>query len=182
MLIATKPKHRTHNNAAEKLNLEIRGRELDVVKRTKYLGVKVDISLDWKEHIKAISGKVSRATGFLKHARNILPKPSLKTLYSGLVEPHFRYCCYVWGCSGTTDINQLQKLQNRAARIVTNSNYDSPSGPLIGSLGWKTIRELVNEDSRSVVYKSLNGLAPHYMCNLFTRNSTRSANGQKCCP
>ena len=127
-------------------------RELDVAKKTEYLGVQVDNSLDWKaESIKAESSKVSRAIGFLKHARNILPMASLKTLYSGIVKPHFRYCCSVWGCCGTTDINQLQKLQNRAASIVTDSSYDSPSGPLIGSLGWKTIRELVNEESRSVV-------------------------------
>ena len=123
---------------------------------------------------------------------------SLKTLYSSIVEPHFRYCCSVWGCCGTTDINQLQKLQNRAARIITNSNFDAPSRPLIGSLGWKTIRELIDQDSRSMVYKSINGLAPQYMRNLFTRNSAcnsrslrntatdlrlpkkTSANGQKC--
>ena len=58
MLIATKPKHRTLNNAAEKLHLEIRGSELDVVNKTKYLGVHVDNSLDWKEHIKTVSTKV----------------------------------------------------------------------------------------------------------------------------
>ena len=157
MLIATKPKHRTLNDAAEKLNLEVRGRELDVVKKTKYLGVQVDNSLDWKEHLKAVSSKVSRAIGFLKHARNILPMASLKTLYSGIVEPHFPFSfssCSVWGCFGNTEINQLQKLQNRAARIVTNSSFDSPSRPLIVSLGWKTIRELVDEESRSMVYKS----------------------------
>ena len=167
MLIATKPKHRTLNNAAEKLNLEIRGRELDVVKKIKYLGVQVDNSLDWKEHIKAVSSKVSRAIGFLKHARNILPMASWKTLYSGIVEPHFRYCCSVWGCCGTTDINQLQKLQNRAARIVTNSIFDSPSGPLIRSLGWKTIRELVNEESRSVQISLSMGLL-HSTCAIFS--------------
>ena len=59
MLIATKPKHRTLNDATEKLNLEVRGRELDVVKKTKYLGVQVNNSLDWKEHLKAVSSKVS---------------------------------------------------------------------------------------------------------------------------
>ena len=89
MLIATKPKHRTLNNAAEKLHLKIRGSELDVVNKTKYLGVHVDNSLDWKEHIKTVSTKVSRAIGFLKHAKNILPIASLKTLYSSIVEPHF---------------------------------------------------------------------------------------------
>ena len=172
MLIATKPKQQTLNNAAGKPNLEIRGRELDVVKKTKYLSVQVNNSLDWKKHIKAVSSKVSRAIGFLKHARNILPMASLKTLYSGIVEPHFRCCCSLWGCCGTTDINHLQKLQNRAARIVTNSSFDSPSRPLIVSLGWKTIRELVDEESRSMVYKSLNGLAPQYMRNLLTRNSS----------
>ena len=122
----------------------------------------------------------------------------LKTLYSGIVEPHFRYCCSVWGCCGTTDINQLQKLQNRAARIITNSSFDSPSRPLIVGLGWKTVRELVDEESKSMVYKSLNGLAPQYMRNLFIRNSAcnsrclrntatdlrlpmkTSANGQEC--
>ena len=29
------------------------------------------------------------------------------------------FCCPVWGCAGTTEINRLQKLQNRVARIVT---------------------------------------------------------------
>ena len=155
VLIATKPKHRTLNNAAEKLHLKIRGSELDVVNKTKYLGVHVDNSLDWKEHIKTVSTKVSRAIGFLKHAKNILPIASLKTLYSSIVEPHFRYCCSVWGCCGTTDIDQLQKLQNRAARIVTNSRFDDPSRPLIESLGWKTVRDLVDQDSRLMVYKSI---------------------------
>ena len=154
------------------MNLKIRGSELDVVKKTKYLGIQVDNCLDWKEHIKAVSTKASRAIGFLKHAKNILPMASLKTLYSSIVETHFRYCCSVWGCCGTTDINQLQKLQNRAARIVTNSSYDAPSRPLIESLGWMTIREHIDQDSRSMVYKSINGLAPQYMSNLFIRNST----------
>ena len=66
MLIATKPKHRTLNNAAETLHLKIRGSELDVVSKTKYLGFHVDNSLDWKEHIKAVSTKLSRAIGLFK--------------------------------------------------------------------------------------------------------------------
>ena len=33
----------------------------------------------------------------------------------------------------------LQKLQNRAARIVTNSSYDAPAANLIKELKWPTI-------------------------------------------
>ena len=66
--------------------------------------------MDWKEHIKVTLSKVSKAVGFLRHAKLFLPKETLKTLYTGIIEPHFRYCCLVWRCSGVTEINQLQKL------------------------------------------------------------------------
>ena len=106
-----------------------------LVEKTKYLGVQVDNSLDWKEHIKSVSTKVSRAVGLLKYAKRFLPQNSLKTLYTSIVEPHFRYCRTVWGCCGTTETSKLQKLQNRAARIITNSSFDASSKPLIQNLG-----------------------------------------------
>ena len=33
----------------------------------------------------------------------------------------------------------LQKLQNRAARIVTNSSYDAPAANWIEELKWPTV-------------------------------------------
>ena len=96
---------------------------------------------------------------------------ALDNLYTGIVEPHFRYCCSVWGCCGSTEINQLQKLQNRAARIVTNSSFDTPSRPLIERLGWKTIEQLISYESKTMVFKSLNELAPQCLSSLFKRNS-----------
>ena len=146
----------------------------------------------------AVSSKVSRGVGFLRHAKSFLPKETLQTLYTGIVEPHFRHCCSVWGCAALTEINQLQKLQNRAARIITNSSFDAPGGPLIEEMGWKTIDELITCESKTKVFKSLNQLAPEYLCGLFTRNSLcssyslrntgtdlrlpkkRSSNGQRC--
>ena len=198
MLVSTKQKHNLLKNRNEHLELKIRDNELEVVQKTKYLGVQIDNSLNWKEHIKTVSTKVSRAIGFLKHAKTFLLQETLKILYTGIVEPHFRYCCSVWGCAGSTELNQLQKLQNRAARIITNSSFDTSSRPLIYRLGWKTIEELVTSESKTMVFKSLHELAPQYLCDLFTRNSQcssyilrntetdlrlpkkKSSNGQKC--
>ena len=42
MLISTKPKHKTLKNQGESLELKIRNDELDVVQKTKYLGVQID--------------------------------------------------------------------------------------------------------------------------------------------
>ena len=98
----------------------------------------------------------------------------MKTLYIGIVEPHFRYCCSVWGCCGKTDLNHLQKLQNRAARIVSNSSYDAPSKPLLQKLEWKTILDFIGDETKMMVFKSLNDFGPQYMYNMFTKNSNLS--------
>ena len=128
-------------------------------------------SSDWKEQVQAVSLKVSRGLGILKHTKTFLPFSALTSLYTSIVEPHFRYCCSVWGCAGTTEINRLQKLQNRAARIVKNSSFDTPSNQLIEKLGWKTINKLIDIESKIMVFKSLNELAPPYLRSLFRKNS-----------
>ena len=72
------------------------------MQKVKFLGVQVDNGLDWKEQIKAISSKVSKALGLLKHAKKFLPESSLRSLYLSIIAPHFRYCCSVRGCSSGT--------------------------------------------------------------------------------
>ena len=126
MLFSTKHKLEALKSKNESLRLEIQVDELEVVQKTKYLGAQINDSLDWKEHIKVISSKVSKVVGFLRHAKPFLREETLRTLYTGIIEPHFRYCCLVWGCTGVTEINQLQKLQNRAALIVTGSSFETP--------------------------------------------------------
>ena len=80
MLIAAIPKHWKLKNAADKFYLKIHGSKLDVVYKSKYFSTHVDNSLDCNEHIKAVSTKVTRYVGFLKHAMCILPIASLKHL------------------------------------------------------------------------------------------------------
>ena len=97
MVISTKQKERCLAKTNEELPLVIQEERIDNVLVVKYLGIQVDRNLNWKSHIKALSSKVSTAIGFLKHVRSSLPHASLKTLYTGIIEPHLRFCCSVWG-------------------------------------------------------------------------------------
>ena len=171
MLVSTEVKRKALDKSSQHLQVKINGTELEVVSKIKYVGILLDNSLDWKGQVQAVSLKVSRGLGILKHANKFLPFSALTSLYTSIVEPHFRYCCSVWGCADTTEINRLQKLQNRAARIVTNSSFDTSSNQLIEKLGWKTINELTDIESKTIVFKSLNELAPPYLRSLFRKNS-----------
>ena len=97
MVISIKQKERCLAKTNEELSLVIQEERIDTVLAAKYLGIQVDRNLNWKGHIKALCSKVSRAIGFLKHAKSFLPHATLKTLYTGIIEPHFRFCCSVWG-------------------------------------------------------------------------------------
>ena len=90
------------------------------------------------------------------------------------MEPQLSYCCSVWGSCSESKINVLQKIQNIAARIVTNSPYDASAAPLIQNLGWPTISNLIRKETATLTYKSLNSLAPAYMRKLFTKYSDDS--------
>ena len=66
---------------------------------------------------------------------------------------------------------KLQKLQNRTARVVTNSPFDHTSLPLISKLGWLTVKEMIDFETACMVYKALHGLAPPYMKSMFHKLS-----------
>ena len=141
----------------------------DSVLVAKYLGIQVDKNLNWKGHIKALSSKFSRTIRFLRLAKSFLPHATLKALHTGIIEPHFRFCCSVWGSCGAIEKNQLQKLQNQAGRILTNSRYDADARPLLNILGLNTIQDLIDIETNAMVFKALNGHAPEYLSKLFIR-------------
>ena len=101
-----------------------------------------------------------------------------------LVQPHFDYCNSAWGCCGKT---LASKLQNRAARILTYSNYDANADNLIKNLGWIKLDSKRTIHKAVMVYKSLNGLTPDYLsskfdCSSVSNYSLRDTEGKLAIP
>ena len=63
-------------------------------------------------------------------------------------------------------VSEALKLQNKAARIVTNSPFDASATPLLQILGWPSVQKLISKETGSMVYKSLSSLAPQYLSDL----------------
>ena len=178
---------------ATKPHFKIDSEDIKLVKEVRYLGVQVYHQLKWTSQLVVTTNKISRGNGMLRYTKQYLPMSTFKTTYKSLVEPHFRYCCPVWGNAGVTVIEKMQKLQNRAAKLFTNSAFDAPALPVIRALQWPTVRELIDFESQKMVFRSLKGDAPSYMNDMFTRvnnaadRSLRNAEvnlrlplGQKC--
>ena len=52
---------------------------------TKFLGLNIDDSLNWKSHVSAINSKIARAIFAIKQVKHFLPYDSLRTIYYALI-------------------------------------------------------------------------------------------------
>jgi len=94
------------------------------------------------------------------------PLETVQLMHRRLIEPHYRYCCPVWGNASNANLQRLQKLQNRAERIFTDSPYDARSEPLIKELGWFTIKQQIDTETVRIGYKALHNEAAKYLKEL----------------
>ena len=78
----------------------------------------------------------------------------------------FRFRGNVWGYRNrlyrSNMLQKLQKLQNRAARILTSSCHDADARYLLQQLGWKELIAQRQIQVALMVFKAPNDLAPDY--------------------
>ena len=75
----------------------------------------------------------------LRRSKDLFNKDALKNIYSAFVLPHFEYCALVWGNCSKTLQNKLQKLQNKADRIITSDCYETAIAIVRAKLSWDTL-------------------------------------------
>ena len=82
----------------------------------------IDSNLKWDDNINNMIPKISTKIGILRFLRKIVPIDTLKHLYIAIVQPHFDDGDIVYDSASTTSKTKLQKLQSRAARLMSGSS------------------------------------------------------------
>ena len=105
----------------------------------------------------------------MRRIRDFVDRETLFSIYNALVRPHFDYCSEVWDTLGVGLSSRLQKLQNRAARIIMNLRYNTPGIEAINALGWEPLETRRAKSKVKQMYKVPNDLAPSSLATLFVR-------------
>lgn len=84
---------------------------------------------------------------------------ALESIFDSLVQ----YCSVAWDNCDKTLVIRLQKLQNRAATVLTFSGYDADADYLIKRINWQNLDSQRKYHKKVMVYRSINGLAPKYL-------------------
>ena len=93
-------------------------------------------------------------------------------IYTALVLPYLDYCSVVWDELSDQLADRVQKLQNRAARVIMRAGYETSSSSLREKLHWDPLSVRRKKQKAAMMYKSLHGLAPAYLQNLFKARHT----------
>ena len=156
------------HDAADKKHLNkmqasytLEGAVLENVNNIKYLGVTITNDLKWNTHISNICTKAKRTLGFVRRTLFSCSQNVKEAAYKGMVRQILKYGSSVWDPHTGKLREELEKVQNRAARFVTR-NYVYETGSMtdiLGQLKWESLKKRRKDNRLILLYKGLKGKA-----------------------
>ena len=161
--------HLLITNHEEDISINIEGELIMGSKTVKLLGVKIDNMLQFDDHVSNICNKVSQKLHALARISNLMNKDKLKVILKAFIESQFSYCPLIWMFHSRTMNNRINRLHERALRLVytdTNLSFDELL-ELDNSFNihHRNLQKLAIE-----MYKVKNNISPPFMKNIFTES------------
>ena len=172
----------TQNNRS--LSINVCGDVKDESVSERLLGVIVNNTATFKNHIlgdadnPGLVKQLATRVGMLKKLRKFLPPAKLMMVMDGIFGSKLAYGITVWGrvwqTPGTQeeeirsssitkeDIRKIQVLQNKCLRIVTNSDYKTPTAALLQKTNRLSVHQQIAYLCLSEVFSIYQSKAPSY--------------------
>ena len=142
------------------MKIKMNGHRIYPSKNIKYLGIYLDETLNGGFHCETLMKKLKRANGMLCKARHYITNNDLKTLYFAIFSSHLIYGCQIWGQSTNVFNKKVFKLQNRALRIISFSDFRADSNPLYANLKILKLKDQIVLQNCLFVHDTLSKVSP----------------------
>ena len=102
----------------------------------------------------------------MRKLKFVLDRKSLQTIYISFIRPVLEYADVVWNNCTQYEANELEKIQNEAARIVTGATKLASIHALFSDVGWESLSSRRENHKLILYYKMQNYLVPDYLSSL----------------
>ena len=130
----------------------------------------MDAHLTWNSQIDAVCKKLVFAIFRLGRLRNVIAPNIMLRIYQCIIQPGLDYAITLWGFTSQLNLSRVQRLQNRAARIITG-NFDYINVrciDIVKRLKWMNVIERRDYFVALTVFKCISGMAPTYISDYIT--------------
>ena len=94
---------------------------------TWYLGILIDKTLSWSDHIKYENLKISKGIAILYKMRHYVFKNTLKMLYRAFIKLHIDYGLIVWRSATKSNLKLIQNKMKKAIRTISFEKSNHPT-------------------------------------------------------
>ena len=112
---------------------------INKVTSNKHLGLIFSDDGSWHEHIDHVKVKPWFRLNITRKLKFQLDRKSLEIIYTSFIRPLLEYSNVVWDNCTQYESNDLEKIQNEAARIVTGATKLTSLQSLYIENGWESL-------------------------------------------
>ena len=132
----------------------------------KHLGLILSSDCTWYAHLEYINSKAWTRIHVMRKLKFKLDRRSLQIIYFTFIRPILEYADVVWNNCTQYEINDLEKIQNEAARIITGATKLVSINSLIHETGWETLWNRRKKHKLLLFYKMKHHMSPDYLSSL----------------
>ena len=147
-------------------HIVLNGTSIEEISHHKHLGVTLSHNLWWHEHLMSVSNKAMKRLDVISALKFKLDRRSLERYYFSFYRPIIEYGDVVWDGAHNLDLELLDKVQNRAMRIVSGATRGSSVTKLYEELPWEKLHQRRTIHKLKYMYKIIEGLAPEYLVSI----------------
>ena len=140
---------------------------LEQVSNFKYLGVTLDVEMNFDIHLKYIIKKISARIGVLGRVRKYLPLKHRVMVYNSLILPHFDYVSTIWSNTYAKHTDPLVALQGRAGRVIIGAPKLTPTDSVLRGLKWTPMPVRWQCQRAVMMFRVARGRVPGYLSSGF---------------
>ena len=149
-------------------SVAVAGSNIKFSMKLKSLGVTLDQSLTFDDHIK----NVVKASNFhiraLKHIRPMLSSEVANMVACSVVNIKLDYCNSLLYDTSKKNFDKLQRIQNHLARVVSGTARRDHIRPVLKALHWLPVTQRVQYKVAVITHKVLSTRQPQYLADIVT--------------
>jgi len=127
-------------------------------------------------HVTNIVKKLNKSLYCIKLAKNNLNCTGLRSLYFALIHSHLKYCPIILSTLNDKNTKRIAKIQKKAIRIITSSNYNAHTAPLFLEHKILPFVKILKMAKLQFMHSVYYEYAPSSFSNTWTLNNERNLN------
>ena len=139
--------------------------QISEVETHTHLGIFLSSDCTWHTHIDYIKKKAWNRIHMRKLKLKI-DRKSLEIIYTTFIRPILEYADVIWDNCTQYEKQELEKIQNEAARIATGTSKLVSLYVLYKEIGWDSLEKRQTDHKLILLYKMQTNMTPSYLSNL----------------